>query len=542
VIASVFAALLVAMRANVHFMRPKAALLHQLDEAYAVALARRMLSGHFLPYVDGVSHRGPLYYATVALAVRVFGNGTWMPMRALGLLSITVTIAVGFFAAERAKHAVAGAVMALVYAGALCVGMPLDDGLAYNSEQLLSLFAMMSLLAAVLALGSRASAHRVLLSALSGVALSASGLCKQTGFALLLPLGLWIACTVRAAPELSERERKGIPLAFAAGVVTPILALVARYAVAGELATLYYYLVTYNTQVYLPSFLALPAVSAPVDALHSHAYVLLALAPLVSWAIFAPFSGVRRWKDVAPSYAEHGFETTVGIAALVMPFAADASLRDFEHYYVQAIPYVGFLLGVVVERLLGEHDAAVSSVHGLVRRTVVLLPLVAVVEIGWEHRVRAFPFDPSMPSRFTTQDSPVCRFLAKHTGPDDAIFVWGFYPEPYTACNRRPASRYVYTTFVSGFVPHVIDSPKNDAARVAPGSHRILEEELIRERPAAIIDAPYTLGLRSLRDDAFLRHLVDTSYCPQKVDLKQPGMRVWIRAGLPGCDATRSSR
>jgi len=38
----------------------------------------------------------------------------------------------------------------------------------------------------------------------------------------------------------------------------------------------------------------------------------------------------------------------------------------------------------------------------------------------------------------------VAAWLATHTAPDDAIYVWGFDPAIYDMARRRPASRFVY--------------------------------------------------------------------------------------------------
>jgi hypothetical protein len=128
----------------------------------------------------------------------------------------------------------------------------------------------------------------------------------------------------------------------------------------------------------------------------------------------------------------------------------------------------------------------------------------------------------------------VCKLIERNSKPTDSIFIYGFYPAPYTACNRRPASRYVYTTFVRGYVPHVYDALENDAARAAPGSQQLLEEELLRERPALIFDVPFSFGLRSLVHDPFLKSLVEREYCEQP-DFGQVGVRAWVRRGKPAC-------
>ncbi|WP_353839314.1 hypothetical protein, partial [Acinetobacter baumannii] len=89
-------------------------------------------------------------------------------------------------------------------------------------------FAMASLWCLVLALGPRPGARRVPWAALAGAALAASALCKQTGLALLLPYALWIAAAVVATPELSARERRAIPLAFALGTEYTVYACDSR--------------------------------------------------------------------------------------------------------------------------------------------------------------------------------------------------------------------------------------------------------------------------------------------------------------------------
>lgn len=423
--------------------------------------------------------------------------------------------------------------MALVYSGVLCIAMPLEDGLGYNSEHLVSLFAMVSLACLVLSFESRGN-RRVVWSALSGATLCASGLCKQTGFVLLLPFGAWIACAAASAPELTERERRRVPLAFAIGVIVPLVALVARYAMAGEVGTLYYYLITYNTRIYLGALLSFQPLRDAADALGTHFYEVTALAPLVAWVIVAPFRDVRTFRDLPRLYAENGFDVTVGVAALVSPFAADSSLRNLPHYYVLVVPWAGLLLGIAVER--GLRDVPRGSFL-FIARTVVLLPLALVMAFTMHHRLEWLKKEPSIRWRFATHGGAVCRFLNEHTKSDDSVFIWGFWPVPYVACNRRPASRYVYTTFVAGYVPFVDDSPANDRARVVPDSPRILRNELTREPPAAIIDAPLSLGGRSLGRSEFLSHFVKEGYCKVDVDLGQYAARAWVRRGLPGCPA-----
>jgi hypothetical protein len=47
----------------------------------------------------------------------------------------------------------------------------------------------------------------------------------------------------------------------------------------------------------------------------------------------------------------------------------------------------------------------------------------------------------------------VSRYLATTTNPDDPIYVWGSVPEIYWASGRRPATRFLTSSFLTGNYP-----------------------------------------------------------------------------------------
>jgi 4-amino-4-deoxy-L-arabinose transferase-like glycosyltransferase len=85
-VAALIVALALVWDANRFFFKPTAALLNSLDEGYATAFGRRMVEGRWLPYVDAVSHRGPVYYWVTAVLVKTCGWSSWLAMR-VGTLS-----------------------------------------------------------------------------------------------------------------------------------------------------------------------------------------------------------------------------------------------------------------------------------------------------------------------------------------------------------------------------------------------------------------------------------------------------------------------
>ena len=111
-----------------------------IDEGYILALGQRLMEGSWLPYVDGVSHRGPMVYWAAAI-VALFGDG-WVPIRIAALLIFLVSLLFTFLAARAAGHLLAGAVGAVgTVIGTLLVLVP-HDGMAFNGEPVLNLFVM----------------------------------------------------------------------------------------------------------------------------------------------------------------------------------------------------------------------------------------------------------------------------------------------------------------------------------------------------------------------------------------------------------------
>jgi 4-amino-4-deoxy-L-arabinose transferase-like glycosyltransferase len=121
------------------------------DEGYITAFADRMIRGHWLPYVDAVSHRGPMVYWIAALAGRVGGSSSFAPIRWLALSCSLATVVLTYLAAARERRPLAGAIASAVLVVEFVVDFRPDDGLAYNAEPLLDVFALAGLLCLVVA-------------------------------------------------------------------------------------------------------------------------------------------------------------------------------------------------------------------------------------------------------------------------------------------------------------------------------------------------------------------------------------------------------
>jgi hypothetical protein len=548
-----YAAVLVVW-ANLTFMRPRPAMMQHWDEGYELAFARRMLErGHNLPYVDGVSHRGPLFYWIVALAVKIYGYGTWMPMRTLALVAMLLAVALWFGAACTVRRSLPGAIMALGYFTVCVVGMhlpwegPAGWGLSFNSEHLVNVFAGAALLSMTLAFPSGKSKARLSCVFACGICVMLSGVSKQIGLLAGLPFGLWALAVALHRGDLPRRTRVRIPLAFGVGLLVPLACVILPFAIAGELHTLYYYGFAYNTQIYIPAIDPgnRDYYVHTIFSLHHDMFLLGAC--LIGWGASRVFAGapghffrfarVPSVSDIAGAYASNAFEVTVGLGFILSLVGASLGLRDFGHYWLPIVPWSSLLAGLLVDRAIRAIRSRTPERLGRVLwvRASVLSPLLAFATLGWLQKVEDYATDADVRGLFDTQDWPICKFLRARTQPSDPIFIWGFDPAPYTACNRRAASRFVFTTFVSGVVPPLAGGIEplrsTDPEHVVPGAPQQLLDDLRLEKPVFVFDSYETLRNRSMLEYGPLREFLLSDYCRDLDD----GPNVWIRRRGSDC-------
>lgn len=482
------------------------------DEGYITAFAVRMLDGHFLPYVDAVSHRGPMLYVVAAVAVALGGRTSFVPIRTLGLLCSLLVVVLGYVAAARARRPLAGALAAIAIYVDCALELVPDDGFAYNGELLLDVFALGALVCLVVGLAPERTAPSARWTAAAGALGALGALSKQVGGVTVVTLALWPLAAAVARPSGATRARRWSPAwAYVAGAAAPVVLLVARYAAAGQLRTLAYYTLTYNSHVYMAPMTGEESLHRYRGWLSDHAELTTVAMALVALGVARCLSGARLrgfWR----SLDERGFLLTLALGALATGVAANVTARGFPHYFLQAVPWFALLAGVLLEEGLVADDA--SPLRRALVHAAVLLPTLAVVMILHGPRLEAL----ERASRDHPRTLPICTFVDDHSGRDDAIYVWGFAPDIYTYCQRRPASRFVYSTFPSGYVPFFDGaSQEEDLARIVPGGEKQLVDDLERSRAAMVIDVPWTMGNRRVDGVPAYASYLAQGYCPPVV-------------------------
>src|ERR1700722_6187361 len=102
------------------FFSPAVAL-NAKDEGYINAFAMRLHAGHLLPYVDAVSHRGPMLYWVAEAASKLGDPMTFVPIRALALVCGALIVTLAWVSAAMARRPLAAGIGSIGIAASLAL-------------------------------------------------------------------------------------------------------------------------------------------------------------------------------------------------------------------------------------------------------------------------------------------------------------------------------------------------------------------------------------------------------------------------------------
>lgn len=475
-----------------------------VDEAYASSIAERLLEG-FKLYDGAVSQRGPLMYYGFALIAKVTGWDNVLGLRVWALGFCIAHVLLVYWAGRVLVSRWAGLVAALLTVYALAFGFPARDAMALHGEAM-QIPALIGC-AVTGAFAMRGSPRRKWL-AISGLLLGVAICIKQSVALHVLPMLVWIAIDAR-------KQRAGAwgALGDASTFVAATLALPAVFLLnalrEGTLSQLVYYCFTYNLQVHLqPTARAMLWLGPLHDRMNERTFFFVALVVLAARA--APFA-LRRVRasaaarSLTPLVRAFGVRGYLGLHLVVALVTASSMYRFFPHYYLQAMPFLTVLLGAslrgaFVARTTGR--IARSTIAGF---TAFLLAYAAITAYFLEKVDGRIAHEPVV--------ERLARYVEASTAPEQRVFVWGFSPWLYPYSHRKPAGRFVFETYVTGFVPWFWEEPDVERKRIVPGSMEALLGDLDREKPEIVIDAGSVLFGRSMRAYELSSRWLHDRYC-----------------------------
>ena len=426
---------------------------HPIDDESIYAVVGNAIVAGGRPYLDAIERKPPLLFWTYAAIVRITGEYNWVALHVVSTLWVLATLAGLYVLARRLFDHDAGVVAALMYT----VFQPWGfwKNLAFNGEVLMNLPIVWGW---AIALGPPLTRRRFELTA-SGALLGAACLLKQPAAIAAVPLGLLVFHRrYRDAQGYSAADATLQAGLFTAGFSAPIAAAALVLARQGVLQEGIYWTITNHaaTLVFwnrgVENTLAFGAACLPVLVAAA-----LSLRDSRRWSLRA----AERWALLAWLTA-----SAVGAAA---------GGRFYPHYYIQLLPPLAVLAAPELARLWFQQRG--TSLVWSRRGTQAWIALSACVFLAvnsaglWLRRGEA----------------PEVTYVREHSQPGDRIFVWGQSTNFYLEARRTPASRYIATFPLTGYIfgPR-IEIDTND--RIVPGAWDNLEHDLDAHRPAFIVD------------------------------------------------------
>jgi len=281
-----------------------------------------------------------------------------------------------------------------------------------------------------------------------------------------VPLGLYLLVpSYRAAPGLRPLDSVVQAALLTAGFFGALGAVAALVRSQGILAEAWYW--TFSNH-------DLPHVFWSRGMTHTLLFAVSCL-PLVVGAL-AALTSRAPWREHRPEWL-----ALAGLLA-VSAVGAAAGGRFYPHYYQQLLPAMALLAAPVFARAWRGGGPRVLSPS-------VAAPWLAVaVVVFFVAHWRGLA-----PQREGTEAG---RYLRAQAAPDDRLFVWGQVPRIYLDARLRPASRYVATFPLTGFIFGPPLPGVDTRSRIVPGSWENLGKDFNAHPPAFIVDAEAGPGAR----------------------------------------------
>jgi hypothetical protein len=503
------------------------------DEGCEAAAVERIISGHWLPYVDAAAIRGPFLYWTQGILQALTGRFEYTGTRVLALLCALCTVSMTFLSGWAAGWPLAGAIGGAIYIYVIAIYFPAGAGIGVAGEPVaIAYLATAFFLVAYALYRARSERGRITLLALGGFVFGMAGLTKQTQIIACGPMFVWIfARSIGEEWPLAWRTilaRRLLP--FGAGGLGLLTLVLLRYALAGQLGTFFFWSITYGTDFYMKPYKG-RVLRLMSQWFLDQPFAILGVLLALAIGLGRPLALIqeRSVRSILGALRDSAFELGVGLMSLVLLVAALLPLRLWGNYFLLIFPFFGMTVGLLLESLIRRG----SKISWPAQALVVLGAGWLMIVSGVNH-IFALNSERAHGAWTNPRPDPACAEIDRIAGPGHTgIFVWGTAGDLYVTCRRPSVSMFTSTMIIVG-----IEAPFWDPnpSRVAPGIQETLLRELTTSRPPVLLDHEM-VPHGTMMDFPFMADFVNQAYCRVStvVDGRGRSITFYGRKDLPLC-------
>ena len=425
------------------------------SEAMYSVVANEIVDGG-RPYIDAVERKPPLLFWTYAAVFKVAGKFNWKALHIVALVWTLCAMAGLYVIGRELFDRDTGLIAALFYA--VFQSWWTWKTLAFDGEMLMNLPIIWAWAIAFRRNSSRLRAELFPAGALLGAAF----LLKQPAAIAAIPLGIYLLLpSYRASRRLTVTDSIIQAAVLTAGFFAAVGVVTLVLWKQGILYDAFYWTIVDHD---------IPHVFWERGILLTLAFIGIC-SPLVIGAILA----CRDKSDIWAARTAERIALFGLLAASAIGVAAGG--RFYAHYYVQLIPPLAVLAAPYYARLWSRTmQPPLWILQPAVTYAWLALIVIVLSIVHWAELT---------PRRAPSETG---RYLSTHSAPEDRIFIWGQTAKMYLEARRRPASRYITTFPLTGYIFGGSVPGFDTHSRILPGAWNTLERDFARQPPTYIVD------------------------------------------------------
>lgn len=445
-----------------------------LDEGSTFTMAHQVLDGQVL-YRDAADNRSPLVPYLKAAVFATFGEWNADAVHVALTLMIGLTVfGLGWIGLKLGGWSLAwptaiSAWFLQIY------WIDIGDAMSANTEWFVIAFSTAAFALFVSGVDRPTRWRGLGVGLLFGGAL----LCKQPGVLDMIVAVVLIGLLALKTEAKNRRELFQFGAMMGAGTLIPWGLFSLHFALVGAWADYVFYAFTFNTEVYIPEV----PFWERIACVRKPFLMALTNAPLFGLLGIIAAGGLL-YRAIPQLWRKRPIEL---LPWLILGWTASGlvsttlSGREFAHYSGQILPGLSLAVGWLFYRL---GKVATGNKPRWGRRLQTGLAVAMIVSAIARHTQISEEI-----SRNDGRPHPMGLLARAFSDPDERLFVWGYFPEIYFSAQRLPATRYIYTNYLTGMIAWTNLDPFVDVRHgISPGAQEKFEADFTARPPAVIVD------------------------------------------------------